>query len=209
MSAAKPAKERTKVVVRSLPPALAEDAFRKALDKTCEGKYDWFSYFQGKIRSGGERGRARQPHRAPPRPLPPPCRRAPPARWPRATRLNARAGAGPRSQIKVVFSRAYINFKCSEDLFDFKDKFHGHVFVSNKGNQYVCNVEYAPSQKVPKPVEKKDPRDGTIERGGAPVIDPRSRPAHPRSPLLRGLRLPAPPEQSWGRAELGGGLRRA
>jgi hypothetical protein len=64
-----------------------------------------------------------------------------------------------------VFSRAYINFKSSEDLFDFKDKFHGHVFVSNKGNQYVCTVEYAPSQKVPKPVEKKDPRDGTIERG--------------------------------------------
>jgi hypothetical protein len=69
------------------------------------------------------------------------------------------------SQSKVVFSRAYINFKLSEDLFDFKDKFHGHVFVSNKGNQYVCNVEYAPNQKVPKPVAKKDPRDGTIERG--------------------------------------------
>lgn len=64
-----------------------------------------------------------------------------------------------------MFSRAYINFNLSEDLFDFKDKFHGHVFVSNKGNQYVCNVEYAPNQKVPKPVIKKDPRDGTIERG--------------------------------------------
>jgi hypothetical protein len=64
-----------------------------------------------------------------------------------------------------VFSRAYINFKTADDLFDFKDKFHGHVFVSNKGNQYVCSVEYAPNQKVPKPVEKKDPRDGTIERG--------------------------------------------
>jgi hypothetical protein len=47
----KAVKERTKVVARSLPPALTEDAFRKAVDKHCEGVYDWFSYFQGKIRS--------------------------------------------------------------------------------------------------------------------------------------------------------------
>jgi regulator of nonsense transcripts 3 len=43
-------KDRTKVVVRGLPPSLPEDSFKAAIDKTLEGKYDWFSYFPGKTR---------------------------------------------------------------------------------------------------------------------------------------------------------------
>ena len=46
----KPPKERTKVVVRNLPPGLTEDAFRAVVDKHHEGKYDWWSYYAGKIR---------------------------------------------------------------------------------------------------------------------------------------------------------------
>jgi regulator of nonsense transcripts 3 len=46
----KAVKERTKVVVRNLPPALTEDAFKKAIDKYYEDKYDWFSYYSGKLR---------------------------------------------------------------------------------------------------------------------------------------------------------------
>lgn len=39
---------------------------------------------------------------------------------------------------RVVFSRAYINFVTAEDVYDFKARFDGHVFISNKGNQYRC-----------------------------------------------------------------------
>lgn len=110
-------KEKTKVIVRRLPPALSEESFKTILDKYAEGKYDWVSYYPGKV-----------------------------------------------SIRKVVFSRAYVNFILPEHVYEFKAKFDGHVFVSNKGNQYKCTVEYAPFQKVPKPQTKKDTRDGTIDK---------------------------------------------
>lgn len=65
----------------------------------------------------------------------------------------------------VVFSRAYINFKQAEDVYDFKAKFDGHLFVGSRGNQYRCAVEYAPFQKVPAPQTKKPALQGTIEKG--------------------------------------------
>lgn len=44
-------KEKTKVVVRKLPPALTEDNFKAALDKVCDAStYDWLSYYPGKVR---------------------------------------------------------------------------------------------------------------------------------------------------------------
>lgn len=44
-------KEKTKAVVRKLPPALTEDHFKAALEKVCAPTtYDWFCYFPGKIR---------------------------------------------------------------------------------------------------------------------------------------------------------------
>ncbi|KAE8705156.1 hypothetical protein F3Y22_tig00110430pilonHSYRG00339 [Hibiscus syriacus] len=60
------------------------------------------------------------------------------------------------------YSRAYINFKRPEDVFDFSEFFGGHVFVNEKGTQFKAVVEYAPSQHVPKPGTKKDAREGTI-----------------------------------------------
>ncbi|CAL1262311.1 unnamed protein product [Larinioides sclopetarius] len=64
-----------------------------------------------------------------------------------------------------AFSRAYINFLIPEDIFLFKDKFDGYVFVDNKGNEYPAIVEFAPFQKIPKKrnPKKRDAKCGTID----------------------------------------------
>ncbi|KAG8176497.1 hypothetical protein JTE90_024925 [Oedothorax gibbosus] len=64
-----------------------------------------------------------------------------------------------------AFSRAYINFLNPEDIFLFKDRFDGYVFVDNKGNEYPALVEFAPFQKIPKKrnPKKRDAKCGTIE----------------------------------------------
>lgn len=66
---------------------------------------------------------------------------------------------------RIVFSRAYINFINPEDLYDFKAKFDGHLFVGSRGNQYRAAVEYAPFQKVPTAQPRKHNKQGTIEKG--------------------------------------------
>lgn len=50
------ARERTKVVVRNLPPALTEDALRAVVDKAAGGKYGWSAFYPGKVRCGAARG---------------------------------------------------------------------------------------------------------------------------------------------------------
>ncbi|XP_065369206.1 regulator of nonsense transcripts 3B [Calliphora vicina] len=42
--------------------------------------------------------------------------------------------------------RAYITFKNYDDVFLFRDRFDGYVFVDNKGNEYAAIVEFAPLQ---------------------------------------------------------------
>lgn len=42
--------------------------------------------------------------------------------------------------------RAYITFKNYEDVFLFRDRFDGYVFVDSKGNEYPAIVEFAPFQ---------------------------------------------------------------
>ncbi|KAM1204031.1 hypothetical protein ACFX2J_019773 [Malus domestica] len=69
---------------------------------------------------------------------------------------------GKNSQKNQRYSRAYIDFKRPEDVFEFAEFFDGHVFVNEKGAQFKAIVEYAPSQRVPKPSTKKDGREGTI-----------------------------------------------
>ncbi|KAM1729638.1 hypothetical protein ACFX12_020001 [Malus domestica] len=69
---------------------------------------------------------------------------------------------GKNSQKSQRYSRAYIDFKRPEDVFEFAEFFDGHVFVNEKGAQFKAIVEYAPSQRVPKPSTKKDGREGTI-----------------------------------------------
>ncbi|XP_050716681.1 regulator of nonsense transcripts 3B-like [Eriocheir sinensis] len=64
------------------------------------------------------------------------------------------------------FTRVYINFKSQGDIFIFRDKFDGYVFVDKKGNEYPAMVEFAPFQKVPRKggSKKKDARCGTIDQ---------------------------------------------
>ncbi|KAJ0182462.1 hypothetical protein K1T71_001831 [Dendrolimus kikuchii] len=62
-----------------------------------------------------------------------------------------------------VYSRAYINFINVDDIYLFRDKFDGYVFLDEKGVEYVGIVEYAPFQRIPKRKKKKDPKCGTIE----------------------------------------------
>lgn len=87
------------------------------------------------------------------------------------------------SHKRQMHSRAYIDFKCPDDVFEFTEFFDGHVFVNERGilflyfisltlhplewhrfytgmyvqsgAQHKVIVEYAPSQRVPKPSAKK------------------------------------------------------
>lgn len=60
-------------------------------------------------------------------------------------------------------SRAYINFINQDDIFLFKDRFDGYVFVDNKGVEYPAIVEFAPFQGLSRKCRKKDPKCNTIE----------------------------------------------
>lgn len=70
---------------------------------------------------------------------------------------------GKASAKAVTLSRAYLSFKREQDVFPFQAALDGHVFVSDRGNQYRAAVEYAPSQKVPGR-ERQDKRDGTLHK---------------------------------------------
>ncbi|XP_055700869.1 regulator of nonsense transcripts 3B-like [Phlebotomus papatasi] len=60
--------------------------------------------------------------------------------------------------------RAYINFLKQEDIFIFKDKFDGYVFVDTRGAEYPAVVEFAPFQGLPKNrARKRDNKCNTIE----------------------------------------------
>ncbi|WIA36414.1 hypothetical protein OEZ86_007725 [Tetradesmus obliquus] len=109
--------ERTKVVVRNLPPTLSREAFLSAIEKHAEGTYNWLAYYPGKV-----------------------------------------------SLKRTMFSRAFLNFNSPEAVLDFKARFDGHVFVSSRGTQYRCSVEYAPFQKVPTAHPKKLAMEGTIDK---------------------------------------------
>ena len=64
-----------------------------------------------------------------------------------------------------AFSRAYINFNNVEDVFLFKEKFDGYVFIDRDGNESQCLVEYSAYQKVPNASKKtkKDIKADTID----------------------------------------------
>ncbi|XP_028805751.1 regulator of nonsense transcripts UPF3 isoform X2 [Neltuma alba] len=107
--------ERTKVVIRHLPPSLVQSDLLQQIDDRFAGRFNWFSFRPGK-----------------------------------------------NSYKHQKYSRAYINFNCAEDVFEFAEFFDGHVFVNEKGAQHKAIVEYAPFQRVPKLSTKKDGREGTI-----------------------------------------------
>ncbi|EHA8589634.1 regulator of nonsense transcripts UPF3 [Cocos nucifera] len=71
---------------------------------------------------------------------------------------------GKASAKNQRYSRVYLNFKRPEDVVEFAQFFDGHIFVNEKGARFKVLVEYAPSQHVPKPLSKKDGREGTISK---------------------------------------------
>ncbi|KAL5004984.1 hypothetical protein ScPMuIL_018440 [Solemya velum] len=63
-----------------------------------------------------------------------------------------------------AFTRAYIKFQNLEDIYIFRDRFDGYIFIDAKGNEYPAIVEYAPFQRVPKrKIKKPDSKKGTID----------------------------------------------
>ncbi|XP_061401828.1 regulator of nonsense transcripts 3B [Musca vetustissima] len=61
--------------------------------------------------------------------------------------------------------RAYITLKNYEDVFLFRDRFDGYVFVDNKGNEYAAIVEFAPFQGFLKNKSRNsDSKVNTIEQ---------------------------------------------
>ena len=65
---------------------------------------------------------------------------------------------------KNASSRAYINFSKYEDIFLFRDKFDGYIFLDNKGAEYPAVVEFAPFQELPRNrSRKKDAKSNSIE----------------------------------------------
>ncbi|KAJ7967984.1 regulator of nonsense transcripts UPF3-like [Quillaja saponaria] len=108
---------RTKVVLRHLPPAISKATLLDIIDGSFAGRYKWVSFRPGK-----------------------------------------------NSQKNLSYSRAYIDFKRTADVIEFAQFFDGHVFVNEKGTQFKTIVEYAPSQRVPRPWSKTDGREGTIHK---------------------------------------------
>ena len=72
----------------------------------------------------------------------------------------------------IRHSRCYICFKDAAAALDFREAFDGHTFVSERGQQYKCSVQFAPYQRAPKTLSKKDPREGSLEAGTELAIPP-------------------------------------
>jgi len=66
---------------------------------------------------------------------------------------------------RTVASRAYINMRDAEDVPRLAAALDGRAFVTERGAQHRCAVEYAPCQRVPPSRVKRDPREGTMESG--------------------------------------------
>ena len=75
-----------------------------------------------------------------------------------------------RRQKTTRQSTAYLNFRTAADLLYFKAAFEGTAFNDARGKQQPCSVEYAPFQRVPRSRVKRDPREGTIDKGAQTCV---------------------------------------
>jgi len=131
--------DRTKVVIRNLPPTITKDSLLPLIDSSFAGRYNWFSLHPPKI-----------------------------TRYflPLIAEFNSifLLSFFPFSHKHTSsFSRAYIDFNTPDDVIHFAHFFNGHVFLNQKGTHFKLTVEYAPSQRVPNHSSKNlDSRDGTI-----------------------------------------------
>ncbi|KAL6545703.1 hypothetical protein OROGR_009577 [Orobanche gracilis] len=133
--------DRTKVVLRHLPPTISQSNLVEQVDSRFSGRYHWLAFRPGK------------------------------SRYVRTCIcLGCVIGLvcfqvqkdSESSTKHLTYSRAYIDFNKPEDVIEFAEFFNGHVFVNEKGTQFKTIVEYAPSQRVPKQWSAKDGRQGTI-----------------------------------------------
>ncbi|VDK73319.1 unnamed protein product [Litomosoides sigmodontis] len=74
---------------------------------------------------------------------------------------------GAKSREGTSLSRVYFVFKEDDDTIAFKERFHGYVFIDDKGGESVGIVELAPNPKVPhdklETAKERDFKCGTIE----------------------------------------------
>uniref|UniRef100_A0AAF5PKF6 Smg4_UPF3 domain-containing protein n=2 Tax=Wuchereria bancrofti TaxID=6293 RepID=A0AAF5PKF6_WUCBA len=72
-----------------------------------------------------------------------------------------------KSSEGISFSRVYFVFMKDDDAIAFKERFHGYVFVDDKGGESIGIVELAPNPKVPhdklEDAKERDFKCGTIE----------------------------------------------
>ncbi|KAG6406379.1 hypothetical protein SASPL_133979 [Salvia splendens] len=183
--------DRTKVVLRHLPPTISQSNLVDHIDSRFSGRYHWFSFRPGKSRNGGGysiggvisayflvqvklsdlftvgygcHGRVVLGLSV---------------QWDhwefKSNHLLHMGNLLPYGLLVLYgkdyslvspkhlkYARAYIDFNKPDDVIEFAEVFKGHVFVNEKGTQFRTIVEYAPSQRVPKQWSKKDGREGTI-----------------------------------------------
>ncbi|KAK4402010.1 Regulator of nonsense transcripts UPF3 [Sesamum angolense] len=141
--------DRTKVVLRHLPPTISQSNLVEHVDSRFAGRYRWLVFRPGKSRISSAFG-----HLLSVRSL---------QTWNLPEYRHVKQLLPKYLSLKhPKYSRAYIEFNKPEDVIEFAEFFNGHVFVNEKGTQFKTIVEYAPSQRVPKQWSKKDGREGTI-----------------------------------------------
>ena len=119
-------REKTKVVIRHLPPSLSQSDLSQHIDSHFASRYNWFSFRPGNNRY----------------------------QLPFIQTINSLAtitsvslypnpNPNPNpycSHTRQRHSRAYIDFKCPDDVFEFAEFFDGHVFVNERGILYLYFV---------------------------------------------------------------------
>lgn len=71
-----------------------------------------------------------------------------------------------------------MSFKQPAAVLAFKARLAGVTFADERGTQQPCSVEYAPYQRTPPARVKRDPREGTTEKGAPNTPSTHSTPAH-------------------------------
>ncbi len=159
-------REFTKVVVRELPPMLQEADCKAVFDKEFAERYNWFSFSKGKHGQVPQRARCSAGS----------CNiKSSSACHVRNTRCSTRRYFNCDRLKTTRNSTAYLNFRSAADVIAFKSRFDGQTFAGNRGAHQICFVEYAPFQRTPKGRVKRDPREGTIEKGQEALLCPGAR----------------------------------
>jgi len=68
-----------------------------------------------------------------------------------------------RSRGRHERTYATFNFISELDAHDFIERYHDCIFYDNKGNEYISVCHLAPSQSIPKEMDKNDPLGGTMK----------------------------------------------